>query len=221
VTETLATCTTSPSDRPGDDLELGTRERILRAAASQFRQHGYNGTSMADLAREVGVTKSSLYHHFPSKQALLSEILEFTVERVTPHLEAVVDADLPASDRLREAVKLHVLAAIEDQDNVACFLEEARFLAPVHLEAQIPKRDHYEGCFRRILQAGVDRGEMVIEDVALVSLAILGMCNAVVKWFRPDGERDPEDIASSFAEMAVHMTVVPSPSEVVTAEGLR
>jgi len=48
-----------------------TRERIRREAAALFRQKGFNGTSMAELATEVGITKSSLYHPFPRKQALL------------------------------------------------------------------------------------------------------------------------------------------------------
>lgn len=206
MTETLAAHDSSAGE-PADELALGTRERILRAAASQFRQRGFHGTSMQDLAEEVGVTKSSLYHHFPSKQALLSEILEFTVERVTPHLEEVLESDRPSTEKLRSAVRLHVQAAIEDRDNVACFVEEGRALAPAFLDAQIPKRDYYEGCFRRILEEGVERGEMEVDDVALVGLAILGMCNGVVRWYRADGPRDPHDIGDEFAELAVRMTI--------------
>ncbi|MFV1963665.1 MAG: TetR/AcrR family transcriptional regulator, partial [Acidimicrobiia bacterium] len=47
--------------------DLTTRERIRAEAAALFRNKGFNGTSMADLAHEVGISKSSLYHHFPSK----------------------------------------------------------------------------------------------------------------------------------------------------------
>src|SRR3989304_6186168 len=62
--------------------ERTTRNRILEEAAGLFRRDGFNGASMQDLAGVVGITKSTLYHHFPSKQALLSEILELTVDHV-------------------------------------------------------------------------------------------------------------------------------------------
>jgi TetR/AcrR family transcriptional regulator, cholesterol catabolism regulator len=185
------------------DKSPGTRDRILGAAASLFREYGFNGTSMHDLAAEVGITKSSLYHHFPSKQALLSEILEATVSRVTPRIEAVVEADLPAVERLRQAVTIHVVELIADQDNVACFIEEGRYLSPEFVESYIPKRDRYENCLRQILQEGADSGELVTGDVRLAGLAILGMCNWVARWYRPDGTRTPDEIAAEFATLAV------------------
>ena len=102
--------------------ERTTRNRILEEAAGLFRREGFNGASMQDLAAVVGITKSTLYHHFPSKQALLSEILELTVGRVTPALEAIAEADLSAAARLRQAAVRHVVELIHDQDNVACFI---------------------------------------------------------------------------------------------------
>lgn len=189
-----------------DDAASGTRERILRAAAAMFRRQGFHGTSMQDLAGAVGINKSSLYHHFPSKQALLSEIVAFTVARVTPDVEAVAGSGRPPDQQLRAAVRLHVLAAIEDRDNVACFIEEGRFLAPDALAEQLPRRDHYEGCFRSIIERGVGVGAMDARDVALATRAILGMCNDVVRWYRPEGAQDPDAIADEFAELAVRMT---------------
>jgi len=182
---------------------LGTRERILRAAASLFRRKGFDGASMQDLAEAVGITKSSLYHHFPSKQALLSEILSKTVDRVTPALRSIAESDLPAAERLRLAVSGHVVELIRDRDNVACFIEEGRFLAPDRMSAYIAKRDAYEEHFRRIVEDGIRLGEFRATDVRLASLAILGMCNWVARWYRPDGAYSPEEIARSFGDIAL------------------
>lgn len=181
----------------------GTRERILREAAALFRRKGFNGASMQDLAEAVGITKSSLYHHFRSKQALLFEILSTTVDRETPALRTIAEAELPAAERLRRAVARHVLGLIRDLDNVACFVEEGRFLAPRYREAYIAKRDRYERLFRRILEEGVAAGEFRPVDVRVASLAILGMCNWVARWYRPDGAYAPEEIAAQFGELAV------------------
>lgn len=181
----------------------GTRERIRREAAALFRRKGFNGTSMAELAAEVGITKSSLYHHFPSKQALLSEIIELTVGRVTPLVEAVAVSDLPARERLRRAIELHTVEAIRDQDAVACFIEEGRYLAPDFMAAHVANRDRYELLFRRMLEEGIESGEFAQQDSRLAVKAILGMSNSVVRWYRPTGGLTPEEIAHGLAELAV------------------
>ena len=186
-----------------------TRKRILEAAAGLFRREGFNGASMQDLAAVVGITKSTVYHHFPSKQALLSEILEHTVDRVTPALEAIAEADLPAAARLRQAVARHIVELIHDQDNVACFIEEGRFLAPEYRQSHIAKRDRYEQHFRRIVADGIRDGEFQQLDVRLASLAVLGMCNSVAAWYRPDGDFGPDEIAEQFGELAVRALLSP------------
>src|SRR3990170_6707274 len=186
-----------------------TRNRILEAAAGLFRREGFNGASMQDLAAVVGITKSTVYHHFPSKQALLSEILEHTVDRVTPALEAIAEADLPAAARLRQAVARHIVELIRDQDNVACFIEEGRFLAPEHRQSHIAKRDRYEQHFRRIVADGIRAGEFQQLDVRLASQAVLGMCNSMAAWYRPDGGFEPDEIAEQFGELAVRALSAP------------
>ena len=183
--------------------EPTTRERIRQEAAALFREKGFNGASMADLAAEVGMTKSSLYHHFPSKQALLSEIVERTVSRVTPMIEEIVSLDLPAEERLRRSVVLHTIEGIKDRDALACFVEEGRFLSPDFMAAHITKRDYYEGLFRRILAEGVDEGVFAVPDFGVAARAILGMCNSVVRWYRPGGQHSPDEIAALFADFAL------------------
>jgi len=58
----------------------GTRERILEAAVHQFAAKGYHGTSVRDLAREVGIKESSLYNHYAGKEAILEAILDYQME---------------------------------------------------------------------------------------------------------------------------------------------
>ena len=186
-----------------------TRGRIRREAAALFREKGFNGTSMAELAAQVGVTKSSLYHHFPSKQALLSEIIELTVNRVTPLLADVAESDLPVTERLGRAVVLHTVEAIRDRDAVACFLEEGRYLELQFVAAHVAKRDRYELIFRQIYEEGVTSGVFVRQDVGLAVKAILGMCNSVVRWYRPGGGHTPEEIGAEFARFAVRGAVGP------------
>ncbi|MFN4157583.1 MAG: TetR/AcrR family transcriptional regulator [Gemmobacter sp.] len=81
------------------------REEILRLATEAFVTDGYAGTSMADLARAVGVQKASLYHHFPSKQALFVACVTEGYEGTVQRLEAIrSDTTFTDPDRIRAAM---------------------------------------------------------------------------------------------------------------------
>ncbi len=58
-----------------DARRTDTRERILEVAARLFSEQGFAGTSIRDIADELGVTKAALYYHFPSKDAILGELV--------------------------------------------------------------------------------------------------------------------------------------------------
>src|SRR6478736_8222630 len=91
--------------RPGHD-----QETVLRRAIELFNQRGYDGTSMGDLARELGLTKSAIYHHVPSKSHLLAEALDEALDELTAAVEAgAAPADgRSAADRLRRTVQRSV-----------------------------------------------------------------------------------------------------------------
>ncbi len=188
-----------PAARPHDD---GTRARILRAAAALFRQQGFDRTTMREIAQVVGLTKGSLYHHIRGKQALLYEIIQHTLDRALPELERIAAAPHPAAERLRQAVRLHILTLAHNQDNVACFVEEGRSLAPEYRAAALAYRDRYEALFRRIVEDGIAAGEFAPTDVRLAGFAVLGMVNWLVRWYRPDGRHAAEEIAGRFGDYA-------------------
>jgi len=68
--------TAQPSGPKVSTPALPTREAILDAAEVLFAERGVDGVAVRDLARELGLTPSSLYNHFPSKQALYEAVLE-------------------------------------------------------------------------------------------------------------------------------------------------
>jgi len=183
----------------------GTRGRILNAAASLFRERHFDRTAMQDIAAAVGVTKASLYHHLPGKQALLYEIIQHTVGRALPELERIADLPLSATERLRQAVRLHVQILVHDRDNVGCTMEEWRSLHPKYHAAGVAGRDRYETLFRRIIEDGIRSGEFAPTDVQLARLAVLGMCNWMIRWYRPEGRCSAEEIGVQFGEYAIAM----------------
>lgn len=200
-------------------VDPGTRARILRAAAALFHTQGFEATSVKQIAAAAGIQKSTLYHHFPSKQHLLFDILSHTVDLAVGGLQEIVRSDRPAAERLRAAVRHHVVNLVNDLDNVACFVEEGKALAPEYRAAHIAKRDAYERGFRQIIEDGVARGEFRPLDVRLAGFAILGMCNWMVRWYRPDGAMPADEIAALLGTLAVD-ALATRPAEPVVPRAL-
>src|SRR5829696_7779228 len=101
--------------RPGYD-----QQTVLRRAVDLFNRQGYDGTSMGDVARELGIGKSAIYHHVPGKEALLAQALDEALDG----LSAVLDAPAgdTAYDRLRAAVRDSVRVLVEQLPAVTLLL---------------------------------------------------------------------------------------------------
>ena len=93
------------------------REELTKIAARLFAAKGYQGTSLADLAEELGVQKPSLYHHIASKEDLLWEVARAGAGAFHAALDAV-PAEAPAAERIRLALRAH-LAVVAGQLDVA------------------------------------------------------------------------------------------------------
>lgn len=77
-----------------------TREAITRAALHRFARDGWEGCSLVDVARDAGVTRGAVYHHFSGKPDLLTAVLAEQWELQARDLLAVLDAERPAAERL-------------------------------------------------------------------------------------------------------------------------
>src|SRR5688500_9695887 len=90
--------------RPGHD-----QQTVLRVAIDLFNRQGYDATSMGDLARELGLTKSAIYHHVPSKEHLLASGLDEALDALSSTVAAIAaTSDEPAERRLRTAIRSSV-----------------------------------------------------------------------------------------------------------------
>lgn len=97
------------------------REAILQAAIAEFRSRGFEITSMDKIAATAGVSKRTVYNHFPSKEELFAEILNRLWNSITAEQDTPYSPEKPLREQLRQLLqaKLHMLA----DDN---FLDLAR-----------------------------------------------------------------------------------------------
>ncbi len=96
-------------------IKQKTKTEILTKTIPLFAQRGYDGVSMRDIAKTVGITVGSLYHHFPDKQALYVEALGQTFAKHTDFMrDAFVENDNP-KNRIR--ILIHSLCVLVNEDN--------------------------------------------------------------------------------------------------------
>jgi AcrR family transcriptional regulator len=181
-------------------------ERIRRAAIELFNARGYHGTPIRALARIVRVEAASLYYHFPSKQKILTDIFARVMDDLLSGLERAVQLGTTPEERLRAAVRFHVLFHVERQAEATISRSELRSLTASNLRRIIAKRDRYEAMLRKLLSEGVDSGAFDVRDVPVTATAILTMCSGVSDWFSSQGRLSADAVADVYADM-VHQMV--------------
>ncbi len=185
-----------------------TREGILEAAAKIFSEKGFHATSMQDIADAVHLQKASLYHHFPSKQEILVDILDRALDLINNRLEIVRARDLSADKKLKQAMVSYLDTITENQTLAAVLLLELRTTDP-ELKARVaPRREKFESLWRELIIEGKQQGIFNDVDPSLTGRAILGVMNWTVTWFRRDGPRSAEDIAEIFADLLLEGLLV-------------
>ena len=162
------------------------RSELTRLAARLFAEKGYHGTSIGDLAAELGVQKASLYHHIASKEDLLWEVANEGAVAFHGALDAI-DESLPAVEKIRLALRSH-LAVVADQLDVATvFVKEWHALEGERREAFVAERRRYEERIRDLFREGVEQSELRTDlDVATAALLFLSAGNWAYTWLRPD-----------------------------------
>jgi AcrR family transcriptional regulator len=191
--------------RPGHD-----QAAVLRAAIELFNRKGYDATSIGDVAEELGVTKSAVYHHVASKEALLAKALD----EALGELEAVVAeagrADGSARDRLRGVVRRSVEVLVDHQPAVTLLLR-------VHgnsesEQAALRRRRRIDRQLATLVAAAIDEGALRSDlDPDVVSRLLFGMVNSLVEWYRPSGPVARDDLADAVAAIAFEgLTRAPS-----------
>src|SRR3989442_7485061 len=166
------------------------RAELTRIAARLFAKQGYQGTSLADLAEELGVQKPSLYHHIAAKEDLLWEVAWEGASAFNAALDSV-PAEAPAAERIRLALRAHLGVVSEQLDIATVFVREWRYLEGERRERFVAERRRYEERIRDLFRDGVEGSELRTDlDVATAALLFLSAANWAYTWLRPGAGTD-------------------------------
>jgi AcrR family transcriptional regulator len=182
--------------RPGYDLES-----LLQVAVKLFNERGYDGTSMEDLSRKLGITKSAIYHHVPSKQ----ELLRLAVDRALNGLFAVAhDTEFiegRAIDRLEHLVRGSVGVLIEQLPFVTLLLR-VRGNTKVERTALARRREFDQIVTELVKQAEMEGDVRPDIDPAVTSRLLFGMVNSLTEWYRPRRGSTGAELADAVCKIA-------------------
>jgi len=165
--------------RPGYDLES-----LLAVAVTVFNERGYDGTSMEDLSKRLGITKSSIYHHVDSKEELLSMALDRALDGLFAVAGAVAASDDPAIERLERLVRGSV-AVLADRLPYVTLLLRARGNTGTERTA-LARRREFDQIVSDLVQEAERDGDIRPDvDPAITARLLFGMVNSLVEWYRP------------------------------------
>ena len=189
--------TTPRRGRPGYDADT-----ILRRAIELFIRQGYEATSMGDLALELGLSKSAIYHHVPSKEHLLAAALDEALDGLSLAIDDAVETEaLSSYTRLQTAVRSSVEVLVAHLPAVTLLLRvrgkqrgRDRGAESSARARRPPGRARPD---RRRRRPPAPR-----RTPKLISRLLFGMVNSLVERYRPDGPVSVEELADALTGLA-------------------
>ena len=182
--------------RPGYDLES-----LLQVAVELFNERGYDGTSMEDLARRLGITKSAIYHHVPGKEELLRLAVHRALDGLFAAAEQIGSLDGRAVERLEHLVRASVIV-LAGQLPFVTLLLRIRGNTRVERDA-LTRRRAFDQIVTELVTEAVAEGDLRSGiDPAIAARLLFGMINSLIEWYQPRGSTSGADLADIVVSVA-------------------
>jgi AcrR family transcriptional regulator len=179
-------------------------DELVQAAAAQFARQGYDQTTMAELAAELGIAAGSVYHYFGGKEAMLLRICLQLTESLHPRARAALSLHDDPADRLRVLVDVWVAHVVEHRDHMLVFQQERHVIERgEQWRAVRASRKRFEELVDGVLADLQDDPRARFSDRRIALSALLGMVNHTAQWFRPRGRLSAQEVAAGYAALLV------------------
>ena len=182
--------------RPGYD-----QQSVLRIAVDVFSRHGYDATSMGILAENLGISKSAIYHHVPSK----GDLLKLALDHALGGLEAILDqpeAQSGTAEARLEFVLRQTISVLVERLPFVTLLLRLRGNTDIERDA-MERRRTFDHKVAALISAARDEGSLREDiDPRTVTRLLFGTINSIVEWYKPGGSLSPEKLADDVITMA-------------------
>ncbi|OLS36167.1 TetR/AcrR family transcriptional regulator [Bacillus sp. MRMR6] len=183
------------------------KQEILRSAAAVLAEKGYQGTTMEEIAAKLLMTKGSMYYYFKNKDDLLYQCHQMIMEISLERMEEVLNSHLSPVDKLRNAIKGHILLATSEKSMFMVMDKPNQNFTDEQLKEVLEVRKNYSHYFDKIINEGIDNKVFNPVDVRMVRMIILGALNWIQQWYNQEGPQSAEEISDAFADYLLKMVV--------------
>lgn len=170
---------------------------ILSEAAKLFKQKGFGGTSMRDLAEQVGMEAASLYYHIGSKEEILEKICFEVARSYISHLEEIEQTDETYLEKIKELIRLHVRMMITNGPEVSVTNHDWKYLSKNRLNEFKELRSFYEKRVQSLLDEGVNAGEFANVNTTIALYTILSSLRWIEHWWKPQRGISSKELENS------------------------
>ncbi len=176
-------------------------EEIHNVVTRLFAKKGYHNTSMREIARELSMNQSSLYHYFDSKEEILFTLINDAMDDALDTLEEICKTDLSPRGKLNRVLSFYTHYYTGDQDRLRLLVNEQGNLGKDYRRVLIKKERRYVHLLRSILKALTDEGRMKPIPPSVATFAFFGMVHYTIKWYDKDGPVKSDELADYFLEI--------------------
>jgi len=177
--------------------------RLLKTAARLFRTHGFERTTVRDLAKELGIQSGSLFHHYPSKQEILRNVVEQTILLNIERMQLSLSQNQAIEDKLQALILCELQSILVDTGaEMAVLVYEWRGLSEQNQAQILTLRDSYEQLWLDILAQAFEQGIVSIKPIVLRRL-LTGAISWTINWYKPSGDLSLEQLAQMTLSLAL------------------
>ena len=184
-----------------------SRQEILDAAASLFRQKGYYATTLRDIAGSVGMKAGSVYYHFDSKEQILEAVLDIGIEAVFKDVRHKVETmakDAAWRERFHVAMGAHLASLVQHDDymsaNVRVFSQAPEHIRDRHMKIRRAYEDYWANLYHRAKKAGAIRDSI---NLTALQALVFGAMNWTIEWYKP-GREKIEVLAEAYTDILMN-----------------
>jgi AcrR family transcriptional regulator len=200
------------------------RQELVRIAAKLFKESGFNSTRLADIAKEAGLDRATLYYYVGSKEELFREAVEGVLDANVAEAERLLaDSTFDWTARLRLIVERLMISYEENYPFPYVYIQEQMHQvtadeAPWAGEI-IRKTRYLESLIMSYIREGMKAGQLRDDmPVRLMANALFGMFNWTHRWFEPGGTFHAKDVTDAFCKIFFD-GAAPSPEQPSARKG--
>lgn len=194
----------SPWSRSSEpDADRGAKlDAVLHTAARMFNEKGFHATSLDEVAEHLQITKPTLYYYVRSKDDILFQCVSRGLELMKVAIREAGSRGASSRDKLFAAMRQYAL--IVTADFGMCVIRVGEDPLPPESRRQLRKmKGAIDLEFRELIRQGVADGTFNECDPKLAAFTIAGALSWIGRWYRPDGDQSPEQIADQMIDLLV------------------